>query len=132
MCHQVLRSLAVPIAFLLSSCSMAVQPEAVTVDSCGAKVDLHRGGTLVVRLAAQITTGYVWRNLPSADAIMVAVGEPEVEPDPRDVDGGWEVQVFRFRADAQGRVTLVFHNQRPWEKNKPPRKTCEIDVTVRE
>ena len=95
-------------------------------------MQLHTGGILIVRLASQVTTGYLWRNVPSPDAIMVAMGEPEIEPDPRDVDGGWEVQIFRFRAEAPGTQSLVFHNQRPWLKDKPPRQSCEIDVTVLE
>lgn len=132
MFHQALRSLVVLTAFVLSSCSMATPPDVVTVDTCGTKVSMHAGSTLVVRLAAQITTGYLWRSLPPSGAVMGALGEPAIEPDPRDVDGGWEVQVFRFRAQAPGTVTLVFHNQRPWEKDKPPRETCEIDVTVQE
>lgn len=113
-----------------TACSNAIAPVEITVDSCGESVRLGLGDILVVRLASQVTTGYLWANEPLAEAVVTLNGEPVIEYESRDVDGGSDVQVFRFQATSLGNTTLNFRYQRPWQKGEPPNRTCSIAVMV--
>ena len=120
------------VALMLAACTSGTAQGEVTVSACGTTARLRKGQTLVVRLESQITTGYAWGVAAPAPEIVSAIGEPEIERDDRDVDGGSEVQVFRFSAAAAGSGTLTFHNRRSWEKDKPALKTCTFNVEVAE
>lgn len=120
------------VILVLAACSTATARDEVTVSTCDTTARLRKGQTLVVRLESQITTGYAWSVAAPAPEIVKAVGEPEIERRDGDVDGGSEVQVFRFSAGSAGSGTLTFHNRRSWEKDKPPLKTCTITVEVAE
>jgi len=118
------------VLMLSAACASAAEQEEVTVSTCGTTARLQKGGTLVVRLPSQVTTGYLWSVAARTGGVVEALGEPQTERQGGDVDGGSEVQVFRFRAVAKGRGALTFHNRRPFEKDKPPRKTCTFGVEV--
>lgn len=115
---------------MLAACPAPGARDEVTLSACDTTARLHRGQTLVVRLESQITTGYAWSVAPPVPGFVTAVGEPEIERRDGDVDGGSEVQVFRFRAESEGRGPLTFHNRRSWERDKAPLKTCTITVEV--
>ncbi len=132
------------VLMLAAACAADTGRGEVTVSTCGTTAHVHPGGTLVVRLPSQVTTGYVWSVKSQSGGVVEALGEPRTERQPGnagntgntgnagDIDGGTEVQVFRFRAISKGHGGIVFHNKRPFEKDKPPLKTCTFQVEVEE
>jgi predicted secreted protein len=44
--------------------------------------------------------------------------------------GAGGTNIFRFRAEKEGQVTLQFDYRRPWEATVPPAKTLRYDVVV--
>lgn len=87
-------------------------------------VVLDRGDVLVVRLAENATTGYVWQ---------VEAGEALTVVDDRSGPGGAAPgsgghRVVRLSADRAGTWPLVLRLGRPWEDG--PVDERRVDVTV--
>ncbi|MFC5480582.1 protease inhibitor I42 family protein [Massilia suwonensis] len=92
---------------------------------CGTSIDLPAGDTLVVRLAGQAATGYVW---------VVEEAGGLVLSDKRYVSGGDRpgaagYHEFRFEAGEAGTHVLRFKRGREWEETAAGR--CEVVVRVR-
>ncbi len=120
-------------AVLLSAaCAETTAEREVVVSACDSAAHVPPGGTLVVRLESQFTTGYLWGVAAPSPRVVEAVGKPTTEPQKEDEDGGTQRQVFRFKAVSTGSGTLTFHKKRSWEKGKPPLETCTIKVEVAE
>ncbi len=82
--------------------------------------------TIVVRLDAQLGTGYGWQVAELGDTL-IQIGDPEVE-DSDGRAGRSERQVFRFRVRGEGRSTLRMVYVRPWEKDADPAKTFSVVI----
>jgi inhibitor of cysteine peptidase len=98
------------------------------------QIQLKLSQTLVVRLDANITTGYSWE-IVKLDGMLRSSGEPEYQaPEsgspPRVGAGG--SQVFRFQATGAGSADLQLAYRRPWEKDTPPARTYHLTVIVKE
>jgi inhibitor of cysteine peptidase len=121
------------IVLALCSCAVAGSEEkavTVTEKDQGHTVQVGRGDTLIVRLAAQLGTGYGWHVSKNDARILQSLGEPSLERQGEGKPGGVETQVFRFRAAASGKSALTLAYSRPWEKDRPPTKTYGITVEV--
>jgi len=119
---------------VLTGTTCATAGQEITLLQCGGVTRLHTGDSLLVRLESQVTNGYLWRVASQTTGILRLAGEPVTQwADGRsDIDGGSEVQVFRFDAIGVGDEQVIFHSSHPWVKDAPPRKTCTISVTVAE
>lgn len=97
----------------------------------GTKVTLKRGGELKVLLDAIPSTGFQWQEPAKVAPTLVELGARIYVgkgSDPRNVGaGGWNV--FRFRAEQSGKLTLQFEYRRPWE-TVPPAKIVRYEVSV--
>ena len=89
------------------------------------------GGTLVVRLDAQLETGYGWEVAIVDRQVLEPTGTPIVESIHTAQPGVPEQQVFEFRAVRAGSTPLELHYRRPWEKDVPPQKVFSLRVEVR-
>lgn len=92
-------------------------------------VQLKIGDRLVVKLPAQMGTGYGWQRAGKDSDVLAFVDSKIIEA-PSATPGGRELQAFTFRARKKGAAALEFHYRRPWEKSVPPEKTFRIKVTV--
>jgi inhibitor of cysteine peptidase len=108
-------------------------PKTITItdQQNGKDVEVPAGGTLVVRLPSNPTTGYSWavagdpaplrfmktRNLKS-NASEPSLGAPGV-------------QELKFGAPATGISKLTLEYRRPWEHGGTPAKTFSVKVNVR-
>jgi len=149
-------ALAAAVAALLSGCeTLTVEnpfkpaPLALRLDEGStAPVVLARGQTVVVKLEANVTTGYRWEPLagyaptlmqigtadyvgrsPDATATIAASSAPAPAAAP--VAGAPGDMTFRFRAETPGMTTLELAYRRPFEPTVAPAKTVRYDVTVR-
>lgn len=113
----------------------AAEPATVTLGLKDTRkpVQLHPGGTLVVRLGVQMGTGYSWKATLPEGGVLVQEGEPKVESGPgKSRPGAWETQVFTFAAKAAGKGDLRFAYARSFEPGQKPMRTVKYKIAVAE
>ena len=101
----------------------------------GRAITMDIGNILMLRLAGNATTGYLWECMhPLTEGILQAVGEvePQSEPAPSGMVGVSETFIFRFRILASGTVPLQFIYYRPWEEQAIETFSATIVVGDRE
>ncbi|MBN2169179.1 MAG: protease inhibitor I42 family protein [Actinobacteria bacterium] len=82
-----------------------------------------------VNLTGNAGTGYVWTLAEEPDPKMLTkVWEDTYVHDLK--PGAENVQVFKFKALAEGSTELKFQYSRPWETDVAPEKTHMVSVTV--
>jgi inhibitor of cysteine peptidase len=99
----------------------------------GASVDLAVGGTLVVALASNPSTGYAWVvEEPVPDQLEqegpAVYEEPEATDEP--VVGAPGTETFTFTAVAAGSATLRLAYVRSWEEGVAPEETFTATLAV--
>ena len=94
------------------------------------EVRVPMGQLLRVELQANAGTGFVWRCVPPADAVVRQVGDPSSRPIDRGVMGGRMHWILTFEPVRQGTSTLAFELVRPWDKAAVPAKTASVTVHV--
>jgi inhibitor of cysteine peptidase len=106
------------------------QPRILSEADNEANVTIAKGSTLVIRLAANPSTGYSWQL--GGDPKLLSLDPTKFEPAKSDkrLVGSPEVQVMQFKAKDSGTASLVLEYRRPWEKNVAPAKTFKVQVTV--
>jgi inhibitor of cysteine peptidase len=84
------------------------------------------GCRLVVRLASNITTGYLWRVVTGNPAHLRQDGEATYDSPDAQLLGAGGTQVFTFTALEADRTQLVLEYIRPWEANALRRFTVIV------
>jgi predicted secreted protein len=111
--------------------AQAVKPVELDNAADGTRVTLARGNELKVLLDAQALAGLQWRVPKDVAPVLSPIGERIFLSnglDPRYLGGGgWNV--FRYRAERSGRVTLVF-DYGPFDLAAPATRTVRYEVTV--
>jgi inhibitor of cysteine peptidase len=100
----------------------------------GASIRIRLGGELMVKLDTNLTTGYQWMMPPNATTgpVLSPIGNPvyvNKGNEPRFIGAGG-INVFRFKAEQAGQVTLQFDHKRPWEANAAPARSVRYTVVV--
>lgn len=95
-------------------------------------VQVVPGQVLVVRLAANASTGYGWVwDEAAAQGVLVQDGEPAMSSlDPQRVGSGG-TQTWRFRAVKPGEGELHLDYRRAWEADQPAAQTLRWRIEVR-
>jgi inhibitor of cysteine peptidase len=94
-------------------------------------VQLIVGDRLIVKLAGNMTTGYMWSLVEDGGDILVMEGDPTAIRD-SDLIGAGELSVFSFTAASAGEAQLQFIYQRPFETEVPPINTFDITIQISE
>lgn len=97
----------------------------------GTKVRLSRGQEIKVMLDAQALAGFQWRVPKGYEPVLSQIGDRiflSKGIDPRYLGGGG-MNVFRYRAERPGTVTLVF-DYGPFDLAAPATRTVRYTVTV--
>ena len=95
-------------------------------------ITVEPGTVVVVPLAGNPTTGYLWQAKPSADGVLVQRGDSSFvssNPDPS-IAGAGGYEIFTFDAAAPGEVTVTFTNSQPWDDKTPPAEVIEMPFVV--
>ena len=95
--------------------------------ACGSRLNLAVGDKLEVRLPGNPTTGYVWKATTAPLLLLQQGGAVHRSDSQRSGSGG--TTSFTFVAAGEGDGLLDLAWLRPWEKDKPPLKTCRIRLT---
>lgn len=133
----VLMAAATALALFLSACGdddddAAAEVQLTQADS-GKTVSLARGGTLIVALTSNPSTGYAWSVVSPEPKNLELDGEPKFVPpgSTSPVVGAAGTQVFTFKAVATGKSTLRMEYRRSFEPNEPAQGTFTVEVEVK-
>ena len=111
--------------------NVAFAQEKPEADSPEQVMEVRVGKNFVITLGSNPTTGYQWQLAsPLEEAILKLVSSKYVPDKPQRIGSGGK-EAWTFKAIGKGKVTLVFHYVRPWEKGVPPVKQATFAVTVR-
>jgi inhibitor of cysteine peptidase len=100
----------------------------VDVDN-GTTVELAVGGTLVVDLEENVTTGLSW-SVETTPAMLKATGDEQLAPGDTGVVGAAGRHVFTWEATTAGTGELTLVYARPWEMGVAPVKRFAVTVVV--
>jgi inhibitor of cysteine peptidase len=100
----------------------------IDVDS-GTTVELAVGGTLVVDLEENATTGFSW-SVETTPAMLKAAGDEQVAAGDTGVVGAAGRHIFTWEATAAGTGELRLQYARPWESVQPA-KVFSVTVVVK-
>jgi inhibitor of cysteine peptidase len=97
------------------------------------KVQLAKGDKLLVRLEANLTTGYSWDLATNDNDILKSAGKPEYETpkDKKGIVGAGGTQVFTFTAKGAGELDVELQYKRPFDKDTEPAKTFKFKAVVK-
>ena len=100
----------------------------LTLADDGAAVDLDEGGTLILDLEANPTTGFTWEIDTADESVLRLASEPAYRSD-SDLAGSPGTMTFSFEAAGTGETELRLVYHRPWEEASPI-QTFSISITV--
>ncbi len=103
----------------------------VTDQDNGKDVDLTSGGTLIVKLKSNPSTGYGWTVSGDPSPLRLEKTSYVKSSQSAKVVGAPGLQVLRFGATASGMANLTVVYRRSWEYNVPPAKTFSLRVNIR-
>jgi inhibitor of cysteine peptidase len=107
----------------------------ITEKNNGGQVKIAPGYILILKLEAIPGTGYGWQIAQNDPDLLEPLGESVFEPIVGDAKkellGGPEYQVFRFKAQRSGTTILELNYKRAWEKEVAPLKSFRITVQIR-
>jgi inhibitor of cysteine peptidase len=129
---QLATGLALVMLLTLSVAASATDEKTVTITDKDKdpKVELAKGDKLLVKLAANPTTGFTWVVAKDSDKLKSA-GKPEYEAADKGKVGGGGTQTFTFTAQTTGELEVEMQYKRPFEKDKEPAKTFKFKVTIK-
>lgn len=125
-----MRALALAaVAGLLIAAAGCTAPTQVALiaDDDGSTVTVRSGGTVVVELEGNPTTGFTWLEAEVPD-VLESRGEPGFEPS-SDALGAGGMMTLTYDAVAAGEGTLKLDYARPWESVQPE-NTFSVTVKV--
>jgi inhibitor of cysteine peptidase len=104
----------------------------VTERQSGQTIALKTKQILEVRLPSNPSTGYSWE-LTERSELLQQVGKQSFaqEPQKRNMPGAGGTEMWRFKAEKQGRVKLSFAYRRPWEKGIPAKQTIDYTAVIK-
>jgi inhibitor of cysteine peptidase len=121
------------IVLLIVACLLTACGSGQTVlkeKSAGTTITVQKGAKFQVQLEGNPTTGYLWAVKDLNTAVLTQVGDWEHKPS-SDKPGAPGITTFTFEAVGTGTAKLQLVYQRPFEKDKAPEKTWEVNVTVK-
>jgi inhibitor of cysteine peptidase len=117
---------------LLAGCATAGPNNVIlTSQSNGKTVTVPVGSTILVRLAANPSTGFDWTPVSVAAPVLTLAGFTYTSSAPTGIVGAGGTDIFRFHADKPGTEVLQLNYARSWETNVPPVSTVSFTVSVR-
>ena len=122
------------VVVLLSLLACATTPQPVSVDDSysGKEVQIATGGSLVVTLESNVTTGFKWELSGVTDqTVLQQDGEPEYVPPAASALGAGGTEVWTFKALKAGTSTISMAYSRPWERGEKGVNTFNLTVVVK-
>jgi inhibitor of cysteine peptidase len=96
----------------------------------GKDVEVPQGGSLIVRLPGNPTTGYRWA-VAGDPAPLRFLKTRNMKSSASPSLGAPGIQELKFAAPSIGISTLTLEYRRPWEHGEPAAKTFSVKINVR-
>ncbi len=109
----------------------AGSPITVTDADNGKSIEVAKGGTLLVRLTSNPTTGYEWVVTGNPATLELLKSDFARDPEAKNMVGAGGTQTLQFAATAAGSAALKLEYRRPWEKDVAAAKTFRVTVVVK-
>jgi inhibitor of cysteine peptidase len=97
----------------------------------GKAITVNAGGTFLVKLKGNPTTGYNWEAKDLDTQMLEQVGEAAFESSNPSLVGAGGTLTLTFKALKPGVTTLTLFYHRSWEADVPPAETFTLQVTVK-
>lgn len=127
-------SLLVPVVLSLLAGGWFMIHRKSTETIAGLKVTIeNRGQGARIELDSNPSTGYVWSYKASPEGMLSELSQeyiPTPVPEGYVGAGGTQAYVFAAAEGAQGNVSLIFEEARPWEEGVT--LSYRVDLTVKE
>jgi inhibitor of cysteine peptidase len=117
------------LAFSLFVSGSAEPPAMKTEADSGHRVALRIGQELILTLNSNPSTGYCWMRTDTETPVLVTLGKPTYQPGGR-LLGASGVELWKFRPEREGMLTLKLEYRRPWEKKTRSADTMVLHVTI--
>jgi predicted secreted protein len=126
--HGLLAAIA---TIITAAVSFAADPTPVTVSEAqsGSTVRLSKGKTLIVRLPAQLGTGFSW-GITQVKGAPVRLASSQTESQSAGSPGASETQIFTFEATDRGAGEIELGYRQPWMKDQAPSRNFTLHVVV--
>jgi len=127
---SIIRMLALTLALVLPAINMADASDVIHLNKKddGITVEIEPGGTLVISLKSNPTTGCSWHVL-ELDASILKVEKKEFQPR-SNLLGAPGMEILCFTGLRSGATKLVLGYLRPWEMKVKPFATFSVIVKV--
>ena len=124
----ILLSLAIICSVLiLSNYTIAQDNNATTPDST---IIVINGDSFSIVLESNKTTGYSWQLGSNSDSNIVHLLSTDYNAPSTDMQGQGGKEVWTFKAESPGTVTIILQYLKPWEKDTPPARIKRYDIVV--
>ncbi len=109
----------------------APAPTVITDQDNGKDIDLPAGGSLVVRLNSNPSTGYSWAIKGDPSPLRLVKSSTKKNSQTGHAVGAPVMQQFKLTAVSAGMASLTLEYRRPWEYNVAPARTFKVRVNAR-
>jgi len=124
----ILLSLTV-ICFILLLCNYTIaQDNSVTTPD--STIIVNKGDSFSIVLESNKTTGYSWQLGSNSDSNIVHFINTNYNAPSTDMPGQGGKEVWTFKTESPGTVTIVLQYLRPWEKDTPPVLIKRYNIVV--
>jgi inhibitor of cysteine peptidase len=103
----------------------------ITDQDNGKDIDLPAGGTLVIRLKSNPSTGYSWAIKGDPSPLRLVKSSTKKNGQNSHAVGAPVTQEFRLTTATAGMASLTLEYRRPWELAAGPAKTFSVKVNAR-
>jgi predicted secreted protein len=121
-------------AAILMSCASG-PAVTITEGDNGKTITVNRGDLFEVKLKAQLGTGYGWQQKSAPDIIEVKGAPRQAVTPGKEKDkveaGGFELQVFTYRALKLGKGDISYEYRQPWNKGARALKTYRVSLEIK-
>ena len=121
-----------------SAADEAAAPNKVSADASydGEEVEVAVGGSVIVTLESNPTTGFQWELAGITDQAVLEKADqefvsPEAANNGTPLVGAPGKEVWTFKALKKGESTISMEYSRPWEKDADPAETFTLTVVVK-
>jgi len=116
--------------FMTTACGAANQVNLTSADK-DSLVDVAKGGTLIITLEGNPSTGFSWEALDLDTTMFEQVGDPIFSSSNPDLIGSGGTVALTFKTLQVGTATLNLVYHRSWETGIDPIDTFSVKVIVK-
>jgi inhibitor of cysteine peptidase len=107
-----------------------VSKESVTYTDPEKTIQSNVGGTFLIVLDSNPSTGYQWQLTQSPNREFLKLIDSTYRAPITELVGAGGKEIWSFKALSVGQRTIVFEYVRPWEKDKEPLKSVTFTVNI--